>query len=340
MQNLLCIPSLWHGVHFREKFQLHWFLVSVFYAEGPSSPDASAYCYGTLKDVWILPVIEPIRKLVQVERQVLPADVMVCADNAQLEQAPKRIKVVGMHVPMHIFASGMTYLLVAIAESAKIVIAFPFICGDQLYFVADGFTDELIECSHIGRFNDAANHVSLAGNRADNSGLAAPASDMAFLVPMAILVFTADVGFVYFHDAHKFLEVRVHHSSPKAMAHIPRGLMGRADLPGDLERTDALLAIEHLPEHFKPRLEMNVCILKDGTHGNGETIGRPLRRRARLANPVPRARFELIDFGVFTTRTLNASGPAALHQELFASVVIRESFQELFECHHNGENVA
>jgi hypothetical protein len=84
MQNLLSIPTLWHGVQPSGKASIA--LVLVYCAEGSSSWDASACCYGTLKDIGIFTVIEPIRKFVQVERQVLPADVVVRPNDALLSR--------------------------------------------------------------------------------------------------------------------------------------------------------------------------------------------------------------------------------------------------------------
>jgi len=337
MQNLLSILSLWHGVSFLGKDSIG--LVSLICAEASASPVASACCYSPLKDAFVFSVIEPIRKLVQVERQILSADIVVCPDDAPLEQAPKRIEIVCVYFSMHIFASGMMYFLVAIAESAEVVIALPFICGDQIHLVTDCLSDEPIQRVLVRAFDDSAHYVALAGDCLDNTSLSAATCDMALLVPMAVLILAADKGFIYFHDAHKFLEVTIHHASPKPVAHIPRGLMGSADLPRDLERTDALLAVEHLPEHFKPRLKVNVSILEDGADRDGETIGRPLGGRACLADPMPRARLELIHLGIGAARALHTIGPAALHQELLASVVIREGLHKLFECHHARKNI-
>jgi len=116
--------------------------------------------------------------------------------------------------------------------------------------------------------------------------------------------------------------------------------MGRADLPGNLESTDTLFVIEHLPEHFEPYLEMNVGVLKDGAYCHREAVSGPLGLIARFADPMPRTRAELVDFGVPAARALYASRPAALHEELLASIIIREGFHQLFKCHHNGNRIA
>lgn len=332
VQNLLSEPSLGHGVSFLGKASIG--LVSLRRDEAPSSPRASARWYSLLEDVGVFTVVEPIGKLIQVKREILPANIMVCPDDTPLEQTPKRINIVCVYFPMHIFARGMVYFLVAIPESTEVVIALPFIRGYQIHLVAYRLSHKLIQSLFRSAFDDSTYHVALAGDRPNNSSLSAAASDVALLIPMTVLVLAADKGFIYFHDTHKFLEIGILQPGPKPMAHVPRGLMRSANLPGDLESTDTLLAIEHLPEHFKPRLEVNVCVLEDGADCDGEAIGRSLGWRARLANPMPRTRFELINLGVFTARALNTFRPAAFHQELLAGIIVREGFHELFECHH------
>src|SRR6266576_820626 len=89
MQNLLSIFSLWHVGSLSGKASIG--LVSLRRDEAPSSPRASARWYSLLEDVGVFTVVEPIRKLVQVKREILPADVVVGPDDTPLEQAPKRI---------------------------------------------------------------------------------------------------------------------------------------------------------------------------------------------------------------------------------------------------------
>ena len=338
MQDLLSISSFWHGTSQLEKAPVA--LVSVCSAEGPSSSDASASRYSTLKYVGILSVVEAIRELVQIEREVLPADIMIRTDDASLEQAPERIKIISVDVSMHVFASGMAYFLVTEAELAELIVARMFVRGDQVHLVAYSLADKLIQGFPISGFDYSADHIALAGNRSYNSDLRAATSGMLLFVPMAILILAADISFIYFNDAHELLKVGVCHSGAKSMAHIPSGLMGSPDLSRDLQSTDTFLTVEHLPEHFKPSFDVNVRILKDRAHGNGETVGRPLCGSASFANPVPRAGFELIYFLALAARALDAVRPAALHDEFLASIIIRERFHQLFKGHHDGEKVA
>ena len=336
MQNLLSIFSLGHDAPGKAPVEL----VSLSCAEVPSSSVASAWRYSTLKNVWIFSVIEPIRKLVQVERQILSADIVVCPNNAPFQKAPERINIVGVDFAMHIFACSVAHFLVAITQFAKIVVSNPLIRCYQTNFIANSFGDELIQCPFACAFDDSADYIALTGDCSNDANLCTATPNMASLVPVAVFVFAADECFVDLDNTHKFLEVWVHHSGTEPMAHVPCGLMCCTDLPRDLERTDPFLAVEHLPEHFKPCFEVNVRILEDSAHCDGETIGRPLRGCAGLADPMPRTRFELVDFLVTAARALDAFRPATLHQELLAGIIIWKGFHQIFECHHNGDEIA
>src|SRR5260370_42514702 len=67
-------------------------------AEDVASEASSASCYHLIEDVRVVPVIEAEGKLVQVERQIGFADVVVGADHATLEQAPEGLNRIGADV--------------------------------------------------------------------------------------------------------------------------------------------------------------------------------------------------------------------------------------------------
>jgi hypothetical protein len=68
-------------------------------AEAAASVANSASCYDQIEDVGVLAVVETEGKLIEIQRQIILADVMVCANHATLEQRPERFDVVGMDVP-------------------------------------------------------------------------------------------------------------------------------------------------------------------------------------------------------------------------------------------------
>src|SRR5206468_5718787 len=151
---------------------------------------------------------------------------------------------------------------------------------------------------------------------------------------MAILVLSANEGFIDLNNAHEFFEILILHSSAKSMAHVPSGRIGAPDLPFDLKRADALLTVEHLPDHFKPRLKPHLGIVEDGSDRDRESVRRPRFRSARLTRPMPRPGRKRVDFLVSATRAGNTIRPSALHKKFFAGVLRRIGFEKLFQCHH------
>ena len=250
MQNLLSVPRLTH-------------LSAISVAEASGVSDASASCYGVPENIPVLAVVKPESKFVQVQRQILPADMVKRAYHSALQEAPKAVNVAGVNQTSDVFARRMADGPVSVAKLPKFPVASVLIRSYQRYLFADGFTDEVTEGLLVGVLNDAADHIALARDGSDNSRF--PASDssgnVSFLVPMAILVLAADEGFIDFDNAHELLEVCILHTGAKPMAHIPSGRIGPPNLSLDLKRADALLTVEHLPEHFKPRLKTHLGIV-------------------------------------------------------------------------------
>jgi len=63
-------------------------------AEAAASVANSASCYDRIENVWILSIVEPERKLIQIQRKIFAADVMIVPDNPALEQRPEQFHVV------------------------------------------------------------------------------------------------------------------------------------------------------------------------------------------------------------------------------------------------------
>src|SRR5262249_51859686 len=62
-------------------------------AETPASSSVSASCYGIEEDIGIFAVIVTPRKRVQVQRQILFADMMEATHNTALQKRPERISI-------------------------------------------------------------------------------------------------------------------------------------------------------------------------------------------------------------------------------------------------------
>src|SRR5713101_7196461 len=276
---------------------------------------ASTSRYRLAENIGFFAVVETELKLSEVQGQILLAHVMMCADDAPLQQAPEVFQIVGMYFATNILTRAMANRFVAVAECFKIAIAAVLVGRDKINLVAHGLAHEAIECSCVGVFDDLADYVTFTGNRADDADLARAdtASDVRFLIPVAILVFPAKERLVHFHNAHELTEIRVFHRGAQPMAHIPRCLVrSRTNLALNLKRAYALLGIEHLPENLKPRLERIFGILKNRPADDAEAIV-----LAKLAEPVERPRVEFVDGRVAAFRASdNAVLPAPFHQEL------------------------
>jgi hypothetical protein len=108
-------------------------------AEAPASSVASASCYRGSENVRVLPVIEAPRKLVQVQRQVLLADVVVRPDDAALQQAPEGFKIVRVDVAAHILAARVVH---GRMRQAHVLVADVFIGRDKRNLVTNHVTHE------------------------------------------------------------------------------------------------------------------------------------------------------------------------------------------------------
>ena len=106
-------------------------------AEAGASGASSASCYNLVENVRVLPIVETEGKFVQVERQVLAADVVVSADHATLEQAPERFNIVGVDVAANINAVAVADDFVRIV--GNLPIGRMLIGRQQTHLVGDGF---------------------------------------------------------------------------------------------------------------------------------------------------------------------------------------------------------
>src|SRR2546430_1601017 len=76
-------------------------------SEHASAEACSASCYDRPKDVGILALIVPERKLRQVQRQVVFADIVKGSHDATLQQTPKAFQIIRVNLAAHVFAAIM-----------------------------------------------------------------------------------------------------------------------------------------------------------------------------------------------------------------------------------------
>jgi hypothetical protein len=204
---------------------------------------------------------------------------------------------------------------------------------DEVDGLADSLADESIKCNGIRILDYLADYVALAADGPDDANLAGTdtARHVALLVPMAVLVLSADEHLIHFHDAHKLAEIGIVHGGAEPHAHVPSGLVRAAsNLALNLKSANALLGIEHLPENLEPSLKWIFSVLENCPAGDTKAVV-----LAWLAEPMKRPCVEFIDGGIPAFWTAdNAILPTPFHQELLARFVRRERRHPLSERHH------
>jgi hypothetical protein len=298
---------------------------------------ASGPRYRLAEDVGILAVVMTELELRQIQWQIFFAHVVVRADHATLQERPERFDIVRVDLAAHVLKCLVVYGLVRKCLM-QLLITRAFVRRNQIDFLRNHLADESRHGNSRGIFDNLASEIALARDRADDGNLAdrTTALQLEALAQWPVSVLAADIGLVHFDNTHQLLEVGIVHRSAQAMAHIPRRLVGLAsDLPLNLKRADAFLAVEHLPDDFKPSTKRVFSVLKNGTADDRKSIGVALATFLVRALPLPRLR-EFVDrFGLAAARAAHAGRPTAFHQELAARVLSRESRQQLFERHHD-----
>src|SRR5262249_14301646 len=128
----------------------------------------SAFCYHIVKDVRVLAVIVAIAELRQIQRQIVFAHLVIRANHATLEQAPKAIQVRGMDVPAHIFAALMADRFMGKAFVFKPTIAAMFISGDKGHILTYRMPYKALQSLSVHFLNDLSDDIALASNRAND----------------------------------------------------------------------------------------------------------------------------------------------------------------------------
>jgi hypothetical protein len=297
-----------------------------------SYASASGPLYRLAENIGFAAVVMPELELGEVEREIFLADMVEAAHDAAFEETPERFEIVGVNLAAYIFTLSVADGFVREVFLQK-AITRVFVSSDQIHRLTDCLSDERIQRDRVRVLDNLTDDVALPADSADDANLAAllAPTDMRFLVPMPILVLSADERLVHFNDAHKLAEIGIMHGCPEPHAHVPRRLVRAAsNLPLNLERTHAFLGIEHLPENLEPYLERVSGVLENRAADDAEAVV-----LARLAEPVKGPCIELVDGRVSAMRAFyDAVWPASFHQELLARFVGREGGHQFAERHH------
>jgi hypothetical protein len=285
-------------------------------------------CNCRAEDIGIVPIVVAELKLRDVQRQVFLADLVIAADDAALNQRPKTLDCIGVNRADNVLARLVVNDAVIVAV-VQAVVAGIVIRAEQTDAIGNSFVDEFLDRFAVSVGNDAGDYVALAPYRTDDWRFefirSAPAR-AAFLVPMTVLVFAANVGFVHFDDAAELLHI-LDKRGADFVAHQPSGFVGtEAHVAHDLQSAHAYFAGQHEVNDFEPVAERLVGVLEDRPGNMGEAIA---VRRAFLALPVPFAGRQVVDSGIAATRAADAFGPATGDQIAFAGFLVGEHRFEL-----------
>jgi hypothetical protein len=323
-------------------------VASVFWlanAEAPASLVASVSSYRRSEYVFVLAIVVAENKLIEIERQIFLADIVIAAHDPPFQQRPEAFNRVRVKESAHVFAAAMsddamrqTKLFSTASEQS---IASVFIGSNQMDSATHGLPHETIESLGVGIFDHLADHVTLARDRADDGNLASGsgAADSGRILSavmigapaVAVPCLAADVGFVHLDNSEKLGKLWIGKSGPQPMADEPCGTIRTgADHPMDLECADSLLAGQHQVENFEPHEQLIIRVLEDRADQNREPIGRVA---AFLTDPIERAVFERVDFFIIASRASDAFGPALVLQILLASGLVRKHSVEVGKSH-------
>lgn len=332
------------------------FALALAVAETAASVANSASSKDGVADIRVLAVVEPERKFIQIQRQILLAHVVIGANYTALEQRPKALNVVRVDLATDILASAVLDRFMA-NVAVQIIVGLVLICRDQSHLIVNYIADEARQSACILIADNAADHVALASDSADDSSFAVAygiterlrASHLALLaalfVPMAIAIFPAYIGFVRFDNATQRKHITTHRGA-NPCAHIPSSLIGAgSDHPMYLVGGHAFLRVQHEEDHTEPFSKRIVRVLEDGSRDNGEAIAVLLvtgrnqaclfidRFLAALAQIVMGPRLEPVALRA-ATRTLDyAIRPAPPFEVVFAGFLSGEAGQQLAQFH-------
>ena len=156
---------------------------------------------------------------------------------------------------------------------------------------------------------------------------------MPFLIPVAIAILPADIGFINFHFPQQ-LRKAPHPSWPHESDGTYTKPCGNphSDLAMDLQGADALLALRHQVNDLEPCPQRIIGILENRLGDNREAIAVPSPTLLCFADPVKRTRFQQIDFSAVAARTLDALCQRCACKT-FARLFGREAFGQLRQGH-------
>ena len=302
-------------------------------SEAPASPRASASCYRSLENIFVVAVVVDEGSFGNIERQIFAADVVIRADNRTLQCAPEAFNRVRMDRTDNVLARRVRHEFMR-EGVAKEAVAAVFVGREQRNFRADGFANEAVVGLGIRRRDHAGHDVPFAAHGTDNWRLAGTRSAAltVALVPMLVLRLAANVGLVNLDHAHELLKFLVLKRGADAMAHIPSRLVAsEAHDAVNLAGADPLFASEHHMDHAEPLAQVHIRVLEDRANKVREAIRATLA--AIRALPAVRHALERVSLERAAAGARDAIRPALRHKVGIARRLVWERLFPLGDAH-------
>jgi hypothetical protein len=100
-------------------------------ADAVSSAASSVSCYNSVENIRVLAIVESKRKLVEIKRKVLRADLVVVANDGTLQQTPERFNRLRVNLAANVLIVAVVQVFVR-QVFAQIAIVIRFIVATRL----------------------------------------------------------------------------------------------------------------------------------------------------------------------------------------------------------------
>jgi hypothetical protein len=262
--------------------------------------------------------------------QILPTYLVVSSNNSALQDRPESLNRVGVNRANDMLANSVIDGLMR-ETALQAAIAGISIGAEKANSVRYGLSHESLKRESVCALDNAGNDIALALDRANDGGLAgvsAPARS-AFLVPMPVLIATANVGFVNLNNSAKLLDV-LNHRSSDFVAHKPSSFIGaESHIAEDLKGAHALFADQHKVRDSVPIFQRLIRVLKDCAGQMREAIA---FIGASIALPFKVHRGDFINTRGTASWAANALWPTSCYQIPDAIIL---SLKQIFELLHS-----
>ena len=296
----------------------------------------SACRYRRSENIIIVAVVISKLEFVDVQLQILLANLVERADDTTLEYAKESLNGVGVNRTSNIFILAMANRAVRVF-TIKAAIPLALIRREQANPVRHGFAHKGVKGFGAGIGNHPSDHVAGPLDSPDHDFLARATSPAEVattaLTLVLVLGLAAHKCFIHFNVAHQLAEFNVAEGSADLVAHRPSSLVGaEAHHAMNLKRADALLAGEHQVNNAEPLAQRLIRVFEDRTDQHRKAIAHA-PRRALIALPMPRLAAVGVDVLVTAARAVYALGPAVSVQISRAVIFASKGLLELSNGH-------